>query len=153
LVCVSVVASCAREPVPRVAVAHGSATSPEVLILYSIDFRDVEREGFHKNARGHFRGWPVVGKVEIKDPAKRREIVKALRDGIARSDGTVAKCFWPRHGLHVVEGGIAIDYIVCFECYQLTEQIGEVLTTRATTRDAQPTFNAHLKEAGVPLVP
>ena len=66
----------------------------------------------------HFRGYAILGKVEITDPAARQEIVKAVLDGISESDGTVASCFWPRHGVQVLTNGKAVDYVICYECLQ-----------------------------------
>lgn len=111
IVFVSFNAGCGRNSVADLEI-------PEQLILYSIDGQDYGPENAPK-VEETFHGYPVLGKVEIKEAEKREEIIAALKDGIAGSDGTMAKCFWPRHGIRAVEKGQTIDYVICFECYQL----------------------------------
>src|SRR5438477_13107404 len=84
--------------------AGADEATPERFVLYSIDGTDYA-PGKAPKADETIAGYPVMGKVEIKDAAKRQEIVTALKDGIAQSDGNVAKCFWPRHAIELVEKG------------------------------------------------
>jgi hypothetical protein len=126
--------------------------APEQLILYSIDGRDFE-PGQAPKADEKFHGYPVLGKVEITDAAKRKEIAGALKDGLARSDGKRAKCFWPRHAIRAVTKGRTIDYVICFQCLQLEAHDGDSKSVKPVTREPQSVFNKHLKEAGIPLAP
>jgi hypothetical protein len=126
--------------------------TPEQLTLYSIDGRYFE-PGQEPKAQEKFHGYPVLGKVEIADGDKRKEIVAALKEGLARSDGTRAACFWPRHAIRAVERGQTIDYVICFECYQLEAHAGGSKSMKPITREPQPVFNKHLKETGIPLAP
>src|SRR5262249_25315899 len=50
-----------------------------------------EREDFH--------GYSVIGKTIVVAPLARRNLVGAVKQGIAASDGSAAACFNPRHGL------------------------------------------------------
>jgi hypothetical protein len=145
LLVAAVMVGCGRDPVLGLGV-------PEQLYLYSLDGRYFEPGQEPKTAE-KFHGVPVLGKVEITDPEKRREIVAALKDGVARSDGKTAGCFWPRHGLRVVEKGQTLDYVICFECLQLEVHAGGSKKTKPTTWAPQAVFNKHLKEAGLPLAP
>src|SRR5262245_42014235 len=82
-------------------------SDPEQLTLFSIDGRDEPQRGEAK-AKESFHGYPVLGKIEITDPAQRRALLAALHDAIARNDGRMAFCFWPRHGIRAVEKGKTI---------------------------------------------
>lgn len=131
-------------------VAHLDA--PEQLTLYSIDGRDFEA-GKEPKTEEKFHGYPVLGKIDVTDAEKRKEIIAALKEGMARSDGKMAKCFWPRHAIRAVEKGKTIDCVICFACYQLEVHEGGSKRVEPTTRDPQKVFNKHLMQAGVPLAP
>lgn len=126
--------------------------APEQLTLYSIDGRDFE-PGQRPKATEAFKGYPVLGKVEVTDPDKRKEITESLKKGLAKSDGKMAKCFWPRHAIRVVEKGRTIDYVICFECYQLETYKEDAKTVKPITKEPQQVLNRHLTDAGVPLAP
>jgi hypothetical protein len=121
---------------------------PEQLTLYSIDGGDSEPKAGEK-----LQGYPVLGKVEVTDADKRKEIVAALKEGLTRSDGTMAKCFWPRHAIRTVDKGRTLDYVICFECLQLKLHDGSSASVKPVTREPQAVFNKYLKEAGIPLAP
>jgi len=125
--------------------------TPEQLILYSIDGQ-VERTS-NSTTDQLFHGYPILGKIEIKEPADRTTIMRALAQGIAKSDGNRAACFWPRHAIHAVHKGTSIDYVICFQCLQLVIEQNSRTTMKATTRDPEPTFNKYLANAGIPIAP
>jgi len=131
-----------------------SVQSPDSLTLYSIDGRDFfPGKGPKKPETDEtFHGYPVLGKVQIKDPAKRASIMAALKKGIDNADG-MAKCFWPRHGIRATKNGKTIEYVVCFECQQLTIHTNNGSNRKAITRDPQSVFNKHLTNAKVTLAP
>src|SRR5947209_12483411 len=52
-----------------------------------------------------FHDWKVLGRTVIADRGTRRDVVAAVERGIADSDGSVAACFNPRHGLRATQGG------------------------------------------------
>jgi hypothetical protein len=140
-----VLVGCARVPIPI-------ADAPEQLTLYSIDGRDDIPARRPKTAES-FLGYHVLGKVDVTDAEQRKQIMRAVRLGIARSDGRVAKCFWPRHALRAVSNGTTFDYVICFECYQIQHHLDGQFKTAPTTRQPQAVLNKHLTEAGVPVVP
>src|SRR5205814_56502 len=89
---------------------------PEQVMLLSIDGRE-GAVGSGLKAGEFFRGYPILGQVEINDAEQRRQLIAALKDGIARSDRHYwVMCFCPRHGLRVVENGKTVDYVICFQC-------------------------------------
>lgn len=124
--------------------------SPEQMTLYSID----GREGKQVESKEFFHNYPVLGKVEITDPAMRAQLISALKDGIARRPEHSPKCFWPRHGLKVTANGRTVEYVICFECSSLQEYVGEMRQRSVEINsDVQTAFDKPLKEAGVPLAP
>ena len=138
---------------------------PERLTLFSIDGREAEADTIARaeyvrgkgvpKAVGEFYGYPVLGSVEITDPAERRKIMAALKDGIARG-GSPAACFWPRHGLRAVENGKTFEYVICFACHMFGEyQDGKKVSRPKMyiSHDVRPAFDAPLKAAGVPFAP
>ena len=126
--------------------------APELLILYSIDGRDLE-PGEEAKTEEKFHEFPVLGKLEIRDREKFAEIMGALKDGMARSDGTTAKCFWPRHGIRFSENGNYVDYVICFECLQLQIHQNGQSKTDPIVRDPQAVLNRYLTSAGIKLAP
>jgi len=138
--------------------------TPTEMILYSLDPRPAMHDKHGKLLPGPYGEkrvvggelfhdiWEVLGKSEIKDPAVRKELMEAMQDGIATSDGTYAKCFNPRHGLRVREKDKITDYLICFECGQIEIFTkNENRTTKTTTGAPAEIFNKRLKEANLPL--
>lgn len=128
-----------RDPTPGL-------ESPEHLTLFSIEGKHVSAD-----AEERFHGYPVLGKVEIADADDRKKLVVALKEGLAQSDRSMAKCFWPRHAIRVVEKGRTIDYVICFECLQLEIREGRSKKTKPITSEPQSVFNNYLISAGIPL--
>jgi hypothetical protein len=133
--------------------------APEQLTLFSIDGRDVdawaERRRGHgvPQAVGQFHGYPVLGSVEIMNSEERQLLIAALKQSVA-AGGQVAECFWPRHGLRVVENGQTVEYLICFECTAFEEFVGDKkLRYAGISPDSRPTFDQPLKRAGVPIAP
>ena len=101
-----------------------------------------------------FDGFPVLGSVEITDAATRKKLIAALEVGIDGSDGTMAKCFWPRHALETKVDGRQTKFIICFECLQIKIiSNGKEDRVVATTREQKSVFDDVLTAAGVELAP
>lgn len=149
VVVVLIAMGCSKNP--------AGVTAPDELTLYSIDGRDEgDGRGVGVKATGEtFQGYPVLGKFEVKDAVRRRELATALADAIERGkDRPMAKCFWPRHGFRLVRGGQVTEYVVCFEC-SIVQRIlagtkGSYEPIDVTT---QPTFDKPLLDAGIPIAP
>ena len=120
--------------------------APEQLTLFSIDGRDAEGNGIGRRgegvseAVGEFRGYPVLGQVEVTDPDLRNQLIAALKDGYARRPARSAKCFWPRHGVRAVEKGKTVEYVICFQCLGFEEFVGDKRRFERINPDVQPTF-------------
>jgi len=126
---------------------------PESLILYSIDGRDDDMRDKEPTSEEKFYGYPVLGKVDIKAPEKRKAIMTALNKGIAESEYGPADCFWPRHAIKVTENGKTSDYVICFECTAIYVYSGISREEKGTTRKPQLVLNKYLREANIPLTP
>jgi hypothetical protein len=151
LVCATVLASCANiraadNDLPKdVREAFEKATEFD---LYSLDpSRMVE-----KNKKDTlFHDWKVLGKTTLKgDTAKN--VRAAIDKGRKDSDGSVAACFNPRHGVRIVHDKKTYDLVICYECLSATvfegdKRIGQFLTTRSPEK----TLTRVLADAKVPL--
>jgi hypothetical protein len=144
------IAGCGRFSSVR---ANVTIPTPDELTLYAIDGLVNPPTEFVTDDQ-HFRGYKILGKTEINDPAARGHVVKAISDGINESDGTVASCFWPRHGVHTVKDGKAVDYVICYECLQVyVFPDGEDDRMHPTTEKHQAVLTDRLTAAGIKLAP
>ena len=67
--------------------------------------------------------------------------------GVRSSNGTVAACFNPRHGIHATRQGRTVDLLICFECLQIEifeaeRKIAGVLTSRSVEADVDALYEA-----------
>ena len=109
--------------------------------LYSLDpaGRNNDPTGFH--------GWRILGKVELKG-AEAKKVREAVEKGAKDSDGRVAKCFIPRHGIRLG----AMDLVICFECLSAeVHKGGAVIDRFLTTGEPAAILNKVLTDAGIPL--
>jgi hypothetical protein len=105
-----------------------------------------------KKAAGNFHGWKVLGKTLVKKAGDRKKLVAALEKGVKDSDGTVAGCFNPRHGIRVTHQGKTAEFVICFECLSMMIYVdGKSTKGCLTTGSPQPTFDQVLRAAKVPL--
>jgi hypothetical protein len=119
----------------------------EQLELLSLDptRREKPKDGFH--------GWEVLGKTVLKDKDMRK-VLAAVEQGIARSDGSAARCFIPRHGIRASHGKRTVDLVICFECLQIQVYLDNTQGKTVLTTDApQDLLNRVLMKAKVPLAP
>jgi hypothetical protein len=141
---------------------HGKPTSPlpdepDQLVLFSLDGMNARNrtELAEAQARGeeYLYNWPVLGKVQVTDRGKVREILSAIRRAIRNPDKP-ANCFFPRHAVRAVKGGETVDVVICFQCrtYAVSRGPGSPLgSTPAISSDPEPLFDKILTDAGVPL--
>ena len=120
------------------------------LTIYSIDGR---RQAQPAQDGEKFHGYPVLGKVDVEDAGKRSALVAAVKKGMDDSDGTMAKCFWPRHGVRFASKGRTVEYVICFQCLQLQIHADGKTNTEAITESPAATLNQYLQNAKVPLAP
>lgn len=107
-----------------------------------------------EDLNGPFHGYQVLGQTTVTDPAQRQALLQALYVGVDENNGWVRtsnKCFLPRHGIHVVREGQAVDLVICFQCYQIEAYVGKQRTQTLVSRSPQALFDRMLREAAVPL--
>jgi hypothetical protein len=115
--------------------------------LYSLDpFKGQQNEG-----DSSFHGWKVLGKTALKG-ANAQTVREAVEKGRSDSDGSVAKCFNPRHGLRFTVDQKTYDFVICYQClsaevYDGDNGLGQFLTTSGPAG----TLNKILRAAKVPL--
>jgi hypothetical protein len=100
-----------------------------------------------------FHGWKVLGRTEVKDAETRKKVVAALYKGIADSDGKVAGCFNPRHGIRATHDGQTVELVICYECLSMQAYLGTERSSALTTPSPEKTFDQVLRDAKVPLAP
>lgn len=128
-------------------------TGEEHLTLYSIDpvsnwpaEKTPEGETFHKYA--------VLGKLGVRDDRTRKQIADSINDAVAKRSDSQLKCFEPRHGLRATANGETRDFLICFECLNMSVYgRGGVQTGTTITADPKPLFNKILSDAGIKLAP
>jgi hypothetical protein len=112
----------------------------------------ISPDPFQKNSPEEFQGWPVIGKTTVKDPNTRKRLVAALEKGVEENKGDSMKCFNPRHGIRVTHDGLAVDFLICFECFQLMVYVAGEKEQRVLITDSPASvFNQTLQQAKVPL--
>jgi len=79
--------------------------------------------------------------------------MQAIEDGMYEGDGSVASCFWPRHGVRVVTSGKAVDYVICYECLGMGVFSDEGQTGQSISRSHQKVLTDPLTAAGIKLAP
>jgi hypothetical protein len=121
----------------------------KALELYSLDpgpTKEKPADAFH--------GFKVLGKTTVKADEARKALAAAVLKGVADSDGSVADCFEPRHGVRAVYDGKTYDFVICFHCAQIELYAGDKqLATTPTAATPEPALDKLLKDAGVPLAP
>lgn len=98
-----------------------------------------------------FHDWKVLGKTTLKGEDARK-VRSAIDKGRKDSDGLVAACFNPRHGVRFVRDKKTYDIVICYEClsatiYEGEKRLGQFLTTQSPA----PILNRTLENAEVPL--
>jgi len=125
-----------------------SATTVE---LFSLDPIATEKNPPKESG---FHGWIVLGKTTLKGDTKKQALDAAKASIAKKADG--ARCFWPRHGIHVAKDNEAVDLVICYECswvYVYYPDKANPIAVLTTASDAQATLDNILREAKVPLPP
>jgi hypothetical protein len=102
----------------------------------------------------HIQRYDELGRTVVPDE-DRGAVLEAIREGVRTHDGSMARCFNPRHGLHAEKDGGEVDLVICFECMQIQvygpgidDERGYV--TLGTADDARAILNRFLHAASVP---
>ena len=105
-----------------------------------------------------FRGYAVLGKMDISNAEAKKSIVDALHQAILPGDEPRPRCFEPRHGIRVKQLGMSTDLLICFECrkiqtFGLLSFIPFIYSEISVEAKPQKVLNAHLRKVGIPLDP
>src|SRR5260370_19322366 len=103
--------------------------------------------------RERFHDYPVLGGVRITSPKQRSELLAALYKGVMGSDGSVASCSNPRHGLKATAGTNWIELVICFECSYMMGYGSAPGGGPTTSKCPNEIFNPALREAAIPSTP
>jgi hypothetical protein len=118
------------------------------LTLFSLDPAAAESESLVPRLEG-FR---ILGKTVLADQ-KRTQVVQAVHGDIARWNGDMALCFYPRHGIEVSKEGVHYHFLICYECGVL-EVFGPAgPPTVIGISGSGDAFNKILNAVGIPLAP
>jgi hypothetical protein len=140
---VPVLSGCSSQRLP--AEAATVLDKADEITLYSLNpDKKAKKEG------EGLRGWEVLGQTTLTGEDKKA-IVKALNKAIAASDGSVAGCFNPRHGIKATHGGKTVELVICFECLSISGWTDGEKFSVLTSRQAEEAFNKILTDKGVKL--
>lgn len=118
----------------------------------SLQVLSVDPSGGAAN-QGRFHGWTVLGVVEVSK-ARRAGLAERIIAAVPSGDLSVAACFLPRHGVRAVSAEGSVDLIICFQCHQVRVVFDSGPSDwYVPSSDLQPTLNALLGEAGIPIAP
>jgi hypothetical protein len=127
-------------------------TNADRFVLFSLDpIPKSLHEHQGRDIEQTFHDYPVLGRVTITNKDERTELLNAFFKGIRDSDGSIALCFNPRHGISAVRREEVIDLVICFECRQTQVYFnGSNAKRLSTTRSPQAAFDRSLEKAGIP---
>src|SRR5262249_15617824 len=80
-----------------------------------------------KDAKRAFHGYAMLAEGQAETAEHRKEIASFLGKTLHWNEFRKAACFNPRHGVRVVSGRQAVDFLLCFECYRVDVFDGEKL--------------------------
>jgi hypothetical protein len=99
-----------------------------------------------------FHGYRILGSADVDDPSRRDLLVRLVERGIEASDGRVAGCFNPRHGLSIDKDGQITDLVICFECHSMSVyEDGVEVGGHRTADDFAPRVTELFEQAGLTI--
>jgi hypothetical protein len=129
-------------------IAFEKATEFEMYSLNPARLRDKEVKEADAD---RFHNWKILGKTTVKDDVAKK-VRSAVEKGVKDSDGSVAACFNPRHGIRIVHEMKTYDLVICYEClsanvFEGDKLIGQFLTSSSPGK----ALTRILSDAKVPL--
>ena len=121
--------------------------------MFSIDGNRYVRMPESYSRLDQFHSYPVLGSTVIDSAEERQRLIAALFVGIESYQGPPADCFNPRHGIRLIYPDRQVDYLICFECYQVRVFDGPEKYTELTGESPRIIFNEVLNRSKVPLAP
>ena len=96
-----------------------------------------------------FHGFRVLGRASARAAARSR-IAELVDRAASDAPGQMAKCFNPRHGVAVAGGGTEVDFVICFECFQMKVVRGGSERTVAIAAEPEDELDRLLAQHGLP---
>jgi hypothetical protein len=120
----------------------------DAMTLYSLDGGYIRDED--KVWKGEmFGGFPVLAKTEVESASDRMAVLTAIKKGFTQYNGSTMACFWPHHGVSLVQNGKRIDYTICFRCLKLVQFTDGADEFKQIDNSAEKVLNAQLAKAGI----
>lgn len=114
-------------------------------VLYSLEPADIAKE---RDAQ--IGGFKILGKA-VLDEKQTAQAAHEFRAVIIPRDNTFAMCFQPRHALRIESGGHRYDFVLCYECEDLSILKDGVKIDDFRVKGSPAALNAMLKALNVPL--
>jgi len=93
--------------------------APDTFEIYALHPSPWEEDGKPRSPEEALDDYRILGRATVDDPAERREITRLVYQGIVDSDGRVAACFNPRHGIRAIQGDREVAFVICYECLSM----------------------------------
>jgi len=147
--------ACARavqEPLPESALVD--LREPERLEIFALEPLALDMRGIAEDAVEQLHGHEILRRATVEDEGLRREILAQIERGIRDSDGRIAACFDPRHGVRAERGGHTTELVICYECLAIhVYEDGERSANRTTAETPVARLNEIWAALGCPVVP
>ncbi|MGF1580212.1 MAG: hypothetical protein ACFCD0_12685 [Gemmataceae bacterium] len=113
----------------------------------SIEFYSLDPH-VKKKVKDGFSGYPILGKVTLKNKA-RKTVLEAVLKGIKKGQPG-AKCFIPRHGIRAKHGDDVVELVICFQCSWVYSYLnGKQNNTVTIHESSAPALNTVLKKENI----
>lgn len=150
-----VAVACSTAPTERPPEVPGWAAAtldaPESIVLLALDPLYLSVPDEEEGPPG-FHGYPVLGEAFLDDPGARARLRDLVFGGIAASNGTVAGCFDPRHGIRATRDGVVTEWVICFSCLSMRVHAeGQETAGILTSRDVEPAVSALYRSVGLEI--
>lgn len=99
----------------------------------------------------HFHDYAILDSKRVDGRERARELLNLVYRGIHESDGTVAACFNPRHGIRVHSKDEHVDFVICYECLSMHIHRGEQQDSALTTEGPLAEINGFWVAEGLVL--
>jgi hypothetical protein len=136
--------------------AEAALRSARTMELFALDPTPL-RLGVPQPEKGAFHDYPILGRASLTDAVQAKALGELVLRGIRESDGKVAACFNPRHGIRVEQNGKTLDVVICYECLSLSVH-GDLLGSAdariglLTAERVEPAVTAIFQGAGLTIL-
>jgi hypothetical protein len=98
-----------------------------------------------------FHDTPVLAVGTLADQSARRQFTASLRRVLESGHGGQPACFFPRHGVTLIDGPRRYDIVMCFECnrFDVYDGDGNGLYSSGFAAEESAVWDALFSAAGV----